>query len=60
MVFEEVTSYGKLAVSDVFPEATLKNIKENGGKLAISVYDAKSLVLFLLTNLLLSRKIDFD
>ena len=36
--------YGrKLIVGDVFLETTLKNIKENNGKIAISVYNAQSL-----------------
>ena len=34
---------GKLVVGDVFLETTLKNIKANEGKIAISAYDTKSL-----------------
>lgn len=41
--FKFVTEDGKLAVGDVFLETTLNNIKENGGRIAISVYDANSL-----------------
>ena len=33
---------GKLVVGDVFLETTLKNLQANGGKIAISAYDAKS------------------
>ncbi len=43
VAFKMVTEDGKLAVGDVFLETTLNNIKANGGKIAISVYDAKSL-----------------
>lgn len=43
VAFKFVTGDGKLAVGDVFLETTLNNIKENGGRIAISVYDAKSL-----------------
>lgn len=43
VAFKFVTDDGKLAVGDVFLDTTLKNIKENGGKVAISVYDAKIL-----------------
>ena len=38
-----VTEDGKLVVGDVFLETTLKNIKANEGKIAISAYDTKSL-----------------
>lgn len=41
--FKDVTEDGKLVVGDVFLETTLNNIKANGGKVAISVYDATSL-----------------
>lgn len=34
---------GKLYVGDVFLETTLKNVRENGGKIAISVYDPQKL-----------------
>ena len=43
VAFKDVTEDGKLLVGDVFLETTLKNVKENNGKIAISVYDAKSL-----------------
>lgn len=43
VAFKDVTEDGKLAVGDVFLETTLKNLKANGGRIAISVYDAKSL-----------------
>lgn len=43
VAFKDVTDDGKLVVGDVFLETTLKNIKENGGKIAVSAYDAKSL-----------------
>ena len=41
--FKDVTEDGKLVVGDVFLETTLRNIKANGGKIAISVYDGQSL-----------------
>ena len=43
VAFKMVTEDGKLAVGDVFLETTLKNLRANGGKIAISVYDAKTL-----------------
>ena len=43
VAFKDVTADGKLGVGDVFLETTLKNIRENGGRIAISVYDAKTL-----------------
>ena len=43
VAFKDVTADGKLVVGDVFLETTLKNIRENGGRIAISVYDAKTL-----------------
>ncbi len=36
--FKDVTADGKLLVGDVFLEITLKNIRSNDGKIAISVY----------------------
>ena len=42
VAFKDVTEDGKLVVGDVFLETTLKNLQE-GGRIAISVYDAKSL-----------------
>ena len=38
-----MTADGKLVVGDVFLEKTLHNIKVNGGKIAVSAYDAQSL-----------------
>lgn len=43
VAFKDVTPGGKLAVGDVFLDTTLKNLVANGGKIAISVYDAKTL-----------------
>ena len=43
VAFKDVTDDGKLVVGDVFLETTLSNLKADGGKIAISVYDAKSL-----------------
>ena len=43
VAFKDVTDDGKLLVGDVFLETTLNNIQANGGKIAISVYDAKNL-----------------
>lgn len=43
VAFKTVTEDGKLAVGDVFLETTLKNLKANNGRIAISVYDAKTL-----------------
>ncbi len=43
VAFKDVTAEGKLIVGDVFLETTLKNIRENNGRIAISVYDAESL-----------------
>ena len=43
VAFKNVTEDGKLVVGDVFLETTLRNIKANGGKIAISVYDGQSL-----------------
>ena len=43
VAFKDVTSDGKLVVGDVFLDTTLKNLEANGGKIAISAYDAKSL-----------------
>lgn len=43
VAFKDVTADGKLVVGDVFLETTLKNLQTNGGKIAISAYDAKSL-----------------
>nr|WP_294682175.1 pyridoxamine 5'-phosphate oxidase family protein [uncultured Anaerotignum sp.] len=43
VAFKDVTAEGKLVVGDVFLETTLKNIKENNGRIAISAYEAKTL-----------------
>ncbi len=43
VAFKTVTEDGKLAVGDVFLETTLKNLNAGGGRIAVSVYDAKSL-----------------
>ena len=43
VAFKDVTPDGKLVVGDVFLDTTLKNLVANGGKIAISVYDAKTL-----------------
>ena len=43
VAFKDVTEDGKLVVGDVFLETTLNNLTANGGRIAISVYDAKSL-----------------
>ena len=43
VAFKDVTNEGKLVIGDVFLETTLNNLKENDGKIAISVYDGQSL-----------------
>lgn len=43
VAFKDVTPDGKLVVGDVFLDTTLKNLAANNSKIAISVYDAKSL-----------------
>lgn len=43
VAFKTVSEDGKLLVGDVFLDTTLKNIQANNGKIAISVYDAKTL-----------------
>ena len=43
VAFKDVTEDGKLVIGDVFLETTLNNIRANGGKIAISVYDAQTL-----------------
>ena len=43
VAFKTVTDDGKLVVGDVFLDTTLKNIQNNDGKIAISVYDAQKL-----------------
>lgn len=39
--FKDVTDDGELVVGDVYMETTINNIKANGGKIAISVYDSQ-------------------
>ena len=41
--FKNVTEDGKLVVGDVFLDTTLKNIEADGGKIAVSAYDPKTL-----------------
>lgn len=43
VAFKGVTREGKLIIGDVFSETTLNNLKENDGKIAISVYDGQNL-----------------
>ncbi len=43
VAFKDITEDGKLVVGDVFLETTLNNLKASGGRIAISVYDGKSL-----------------
>ena len=43
VAFKDVTTDGKLVIGDVFLETTLKNLQANGGKIAISIYNATSL-----------------
>jgi hypothetical protein len=43
VAFKDISEDGKLLVGDVFLETTLNNLKANGGKIAISVYDAEKL-----------------
>lgn len=43
VAFKDVTREGKLVIGDVFLETTLNNLKENDGKIAISVYDGQNL-----------------
>ena len=43
VAFKDVADDGKLLVGDVFLETTLNNIKANGGRITISVYDAQNL-----------------
>ena len=43
VALKDVTDDGKLVVGDVFLDTTLRNLAANGGRIAISVYDAKSL-----------------
>ena len=43
VAFKDVTDDGKLVVGDVFLDTTLKNIRANDGRIAISVYNAQTL-----------------
>lgn len=43
VAFKSVNEKGQLLVGDVFLETTLKNVLHNEGKIAVSVYDAKTL-----------------
>ena len=43
VAFKDVMDDGKLVVGDVFLQKTLENLAANDGRIAISVYDAKSL-----------------
>ena len=43
VAFKDVTDDGKIVVGDVFLDTTLRNLAANDGRIAISVYDAKTL-----------------
>ena len=43
VAFKDMTDDGKLIVGDVFLETTLRNLRENGNRIAVSAYDAKTL-----------------
>lgn len=43
VAFKDITDDDKLIIGDVFLQTTLQNIKENDGRIAISVYDAEKL-----------------
>ena len=43
VTFKGILDDGSLTVGYVFLETTLRNLEENGGKIAISVYDASRL-----------------
>lgn len=43
VALKDVTDVGKLVVGDVFLDTTLRNLAANGGRIAIFVYDAKTL-----------------
>lgn len=43
VAFKDVTDDGKLVVGDVFLQTTLDNIHKNGGRIAVSAYDAQKL-----------------
>lgn len=43
VALKDVTDNGKLVVGDMFLDTTLRNLAANGGRIAIFVYDAKTL-----------------
>lgn len=43
VAFKDVTEDGRLLVGDVFLKTTLENLNANGGKIAVSVYNAETL-----------------
>ena len=43
VAFKDVTDDGKLVVGDVFLDTTLRNLAANDGRIAVSMYDAKTL-----------------
>lgn len=43
VAFKTISDDGKLLVGDVFLKTTLDNLAENGGKIAVSIFDAKTL-----------------
>ena len=43
VAFKDVTDDGRLIVGDVFLDTTLRNLRENDNRIAISAYDAKTL-----------------
>lgn len=43
VAFKDVTPEGTLVVGGVFLDTTLKNLSANGGRIAVSVYDAQKL-----------------
>ncbi len=43
VAFKDVTEDGRLVVGDVFLDTTLKNLAANGGKIAVSAYNAQTL-----------------
>ena len=42
VAFKDVTDDGKLVVGDVFLDTTLRNLAATDGRIAVSVYDAKT------------------
>lgn len=43
VAFKDITDDGKLVIGDVFLNTTLTNLRENSGRIAVSVYDAAHL-----------------